>query len=107
MADFAVTRHLAGGVLHVTVTGEVDMATSDQLAAATHDAVVTERLAGIVVDLGQVTFLDSSGIRALVVEHEFAQRHGVSYHVTNPSTVVRRVLEVTGVLALLSGRTGS
>lgn len=102
MADFAITRHLVDGVLRVTVTGDVDMVTSDQLAAATHEAVTTERLAGIVVDLGQVTFLDSSGIRALVVEQEFARRHGVSYHVTNPSAVVRRVLEITGVLTLLS-----
>src|SRR5262245_61737895 len=80
----------------VAVAGEIDMATAPQLAAALEglDADVT-------VDLGGVSFLDSSGITVLVEAFQTARLAGHRFQARDETGIVRRALEVTGVDALL------
>jgi anti-anti-sigma factor len=59
-----------------------------------------------VVDLADVTFLDSVGIVALVTAHKKAAAAGQTLTVVNPRGVVRRVLDLTGVFPMLSGHDG-
>jgi anti-anti-sigma factor len=49
----------------------------------------------VVLDLGGVTFLDSSGVRALI---RLRQRHGERLRLGELSAPVRRVLEIAGLL---------
>jgi anti-sigma B factor antagonist len=55
----------------------------------------------LVVDLGQLTFLGSHGIRALLLGRRAAEQHGCRYRVTNPSGTVLRVLEITDLIEFL------
>lgn len=57
--DLASTQ--ADGVLVVSVTGEVDLTNADAMEAAVESAATP----AVVLDLSDVTFLDSSGIRAI------------------------------------------
>ena len=57
----------------------------------------------LVVDLSQVTFLDSTGIRALVDAEQALARRGGRLVVRGASGVVRRCLDVTGVLERFGG----
>jgi len=50
-----------------------------------------------------VTFLDSSGISALVKDRTAADAVGTGFQIRNLPPVVRRVLEVTGSLDYLGG----
>lgn len=101
---FAVNRHgLAAGVVRLEVAGEVDMLVSAELTAAQLRAIEDPFVAGVVVDLDQVTFLDSTGIGALVAGMRAAHRRGIPFTVSNPNRMVRSVLELTGVLGPLSG----
>jgi anti-sigma B factor antagonist len=52
-----------------------------------------------------VTFLDSSGIRTLLNGHTGAGERGVAFRVVNPRDIVRRVLDITGVLDMLTDGT--
>jgi anti-anti-sigma factor len=62
-----------------------------------HDAVAeltaAEREGEAIIDLGGVTFIDSSGLRALVK----VKRTHPAVRVTNPTANVVRLLEVTGL----------
>lgn len=49
----------------------------------------------LVVDARGVTFMDSSGINALVKARERAERLGGSLHVVSDARCVRRLMEVT------------
>jgi anti-sigma B factor antagonist len=97
-----ISSAAAAGVVRVAVTGEIDMATSQALATALREAVRTEDAKEVEVDLSGVTFMDSSGIRALVMSQGYATEHGVTLYATNPHPHVRRVLEITGLLTLLT-----
>jgi anti-anti-sigma factor len=94
----------AGDPVVVTVGGEVDLGNSASLAAAIGEALEQDAVSSVEVDLGAVTFLDSSGIAALLKGRRLADDAGVDYRVTGMHGIVRQVLELTGVLDHLTGR---
>jgi anti-sigma B factor antagonist len=102
MTDFSITEQASGGMLRLDVSGEVDLATGEELAAAIRGAITSGTHVLLTIDLDRVTFLDSMGINVLVAGRRLADEHGVAYLVTNPNGLVHQVLEITGVLQHLS-----
>ena len=90
----------------VIVAGDVDLATAPAVDTAIEAAAGLSEVSAITVDLSQVTFLDSSGISMLLRGRRVAEEHALDYQVIGARGVVLTVLEVTGVWAHLSGRTG-
>jgi anti-anti-sigma factor len=89
MNDFEV--HVdAEGVLWVS--GELDMAVSDQLVATATSGV--DGRARVVLDLSKVGFLDSSGIRAIL---EISRSTARPVILRSPAPNVRRVLSLAGI----------
>jgi anti-sigma B factor antagonist len=82
----------ADGVPVIALRGELDFATAP-VADASLAPVLAEQPKRVVFDLTGVTFLDSSGIAVLVRSAQLAG----TVAVRNPSTVVRRVIECTGL----------
>jgi anti-sigma B factor antagonist len=82
--------------------GDVDFETAPELQAQILDLI--ERGARlVVVDLGAVTFLDSSGLRALVHGAQAIEAADGRLLVENASGAVARVLELTELIDRLSG----
>jgi two-component system chemotaxis response regulator CheB len=96
------TRPNGGGVTHLAVTGELDMATTDELAKAISHAAAPLDTTRVIVDLANVTFCDSTGIAVLVRAQAEAAEHHTVVQIANPQRAVRRVLEVTCVLDALT-----
>jgi anti-sigma B factor antagonist len=80
--------------------GELDMATTPRLKkhlttlARTHKGLV-------VIDLRQLTFLDSTGTAALVAADSYARRDGWSPAIVKGPPQVQRVLEICGLTEVL------
>ncbi len=86
----------APGIAVVRPTGDVDAYTSGRLRAALHEAVGgSARL--VVVDLTDVTFIDSSGLGALVGAHRRMLEAGGVLRVVRPPQTVGRAFELTGL----------
>jgi anti-sigma B factor antagonist len=103
----SVSSHRSDGVLTVTVAGEVDLSTGAAVQRAIWDAVETEGVREVHLDLSDVSFLDSSGIALLLHGRRSADERGLGYRVTGAQGMVRQVLEMTGVWGHLSGEAGS
>ena len=89
-----------GGVHRLTPVGELDLATAPLLESA-FDAVVRDDDAGmIVVDLTEVTFMDSTGIH-LLLRMRGACVDVDRLRVVNGSPAVERILDLTGLRAHL------
>jgi anti-anti-sigma factor len=84
----------------VAVAGEMDLATSGPLGSALTEVLET-RPRTVRIDLAEVSFLDSSGIRCLVEVAERAAGVGSHLVVRNPTPMVLRVFEICGVDELL------
>ena len=96
------SRWLSPGVAQIAVAGEIDLATTEQLQANLLDVISTGLAHRIEVDLDGVTFMDCSGLSVFVVARGAAARAGCRLQITKPQPIVRRVLEMTGLLAILT-----
>jgi anti-sigma B factor antagonist len=84
------------GVATVAVSGDVDIANADALKA-TVASVVADAPERLVFDLSDLRFIDSAGIAVLL----YATEYGAAVELLNPSPAVRRVVELTGLTAVL------
>jgi anti-sigma B factor antagonist len=82
----------------VRIRGEVDMSHEEELRGELRTAVATEPK-GIVVDLTECEFIDSSGVRALLLSREAQHSEDGAEHlaVAASSEQILRILSVMGV----------
>jgi len=81
--------------------GELDMATAPQLDQRILAAMRDRRSGHVVVDLEEVEFMDSAGLRMLLTASAVARTNGNRLLLRRPARAVRRLLEVTGTGPLL------
>jgi anti-sigma B factor antagonist len=84
----------------VTVAGEIDCSTAPGLTACI-DSLLAAEPREVVVDLTEVTFLDSAGLHALVSAHARATAAGARLRVLVATRAVLRPIEVTGLWDVL------
>jgi anti-sigma B factor antagonist len=82
----------------VAIAGDLDAQSAPAL-----DLVLGANDEAIRLDLSQVTFMDSAGVNVLVHHRRRQIEHGSAVQIVAMSRCVRRVLEITGLLALFSG----
>ena len=92
-----------GADSHIAVSGELDIASAGALEAEVARAEATDAQR-IVVDLGAVGFIDSSGLRALLAVDARSRRDGDRLRLRNPSPAVEQVLRITGADRMLRFR---
>ncbi|MGH8883932.1 MAG: ANTAR domain-containing protein [Egibacteraceae bacterium] len=86
-----------GKILIASLAGEVDLAYAEPLQQSILQAAVGQP-AGVVLDVGDVTYLDSAGVRLLFLTHrEFKRRRIPLVAVLPRVPAVRRTLEIAEV----------
>ncbi len=92
---------LAGQRVVVTVAGEIDMSTAEALAEALESVPAGTR--AVVVELTNVSFLDSSALNVLVRSQRHLADRGIPMSVVSPSGgAVHKVFEITRLAASLN-----
>lgn len=100
---FAANREVdAGGQDVLVVTGDVDLATAPELVAAADLLSRSEPDGALRLDLSGVTFLDSTGIGALLEIRRAAASAGTEVLVVGRSAAVDRVFAVAGITDLFA-----
>ena len=94
-----VTTSSEEDVTVVTVIGVLDAASLTDVSTALTDAQRGSRR--VIVDLSEVTFMDSRGLGALLAANERSREGAAPIAVYKPSDPVRRLLEVSGVRRIL------
>jgi anti-anti-sigma factor len=84
----------------VRLVGELDIATADSFSNQC-DELLAERVEHLVLDLRELTFMDSSGLRAIVRLHQAADRSTRVQIVDGPDHV-QRLFTITGLRGVLS-----
>jgi anti-sigma B factor antagonist len=94
--DLVITTDQVVGRSIVAVEGEVDIATAGEL-----DAALSAEIAGgrhdLVVDLSQVSFLDSTGLGVLIKALKRTREADGSLAVVTDSQRVLKVFRITGL----------
>ena len=100
MVFFHQIRSSPTGV-HLVLFGEIDLSVREDLRSVLAGVVVASQGATD-LDLHHVTYLDCSGVREFIRAHLDARERGHTLTVSRPRGVVRRVLELTGALTVLT-----
>jgi anti-sigma B factor antagonist len=95
--EFAISTSEVDGRAHLTLRGELDLATAPEL-----EQLLTQRIDAnqdVVIDLRGLEFMDSSGIRVLVAGHARAGRTGTQLFIVRPQpdSAVAKIVEVAGL----------
>lgn len=90
----------APGAQTIALTGEADLLGAPKLQAAFAD-VCSGEPGLIVLDLKNLTFIDSSGLHALVTGHQLCRARGHELKVIPGPANVQRLFEITGMNDIL------
>jgi anti-anti-sigma factor len=80
----------------VTVSGDIDIGTAPYLESKINEALALP-ISGVRIDLGDVTFFDSSGLHALLRAQSAANERGIAFALAAVPRDAMRVLELTGM----------
>lgn len=99
--ELEIGRRAEGGNHTLALAGELDLASAREL-----EQIVAELCAAdakrVTLDLSGVTFIDSSGLRALLGSREICAAHGHELLLSGCTDYVRQLLELTGLDSVLS-----
>jgi len=82
------------------VKGRIDAITSPELEKAVIEAL-NEKASGLIVNLADVDYMSSAGIRVLVLGSKTAISGSGLFYICSLQDSVRKVLEIVGFLPLL------
>jgi stage II sporulation protein AA (anti-sigma F factor antagonist) len=101
-AGLSIVSNTTDGVCVLTLAGEIDHHTGVELRQALDvpDGVRPR----IVVDLGRVTFMDSSGINIFIAAHHATSEAGGWLRLAAPTVSVMRTLQIVGVDTVIDCR---
>jgi anti-sigma B factor antagonist len=91
-------RHL--DTVIIRLYGEFDLS-SERGFGDELETLLAGETSTLVIDLRELTFMDSTGLRALISLHHMAGREGYDHAVLCGEGSVRRVLEETGLADVL------
>lgn len=90
------SSELDSGILGINLSGRMDSAGAQQIDMR-FTALTATRKVPVLVDMAEVTFLASIGIRTLVTNAKAQKRRGGAFVLYRPSAPVEEVLKSAGI----------
>ena len=94
---------VTAGHHHLAIVGELDMASAAELEAAV-EGLRSQTTTAITLDLSEVVFIDSTGLRAVLAGHKLCTQEGYAFNLIPGPPAVQRLFELTGLLDSLPFR---
>ncbi|MEZ4225382.1 MAG: STAS domain-containing protein [Polyangiaceae bacterium] len=95
---FELTQDLSDGVMHLTLSGQADVARAWDLRAALAEALAT--VDNVVLSL-EVDRMDASGVQLVMAAKRWVEARGGSASIKTADGAARAALGAAGVLAVL------
>ena len=103
MADFSIDERGGGEDVGLSLAGDLDMSATFQLEPVL-DRLLDSGPRELVLDLGGVSFVDSSGLGLLIATHERARDAGVEMAIAGARPEIQRVFRIAGLDGVLPVR---
>ena len=88
---------VTGNMVSAFLDGEIDHHTGKDLREQIDLAIEQHMPANLMLDFGNVTFMDSSGIGLVMGRYRNMQQFGGKVHILNPSPSITKVLRLAGM----------
>lgn len=96
-----VTGDKRGKTLYIKLSGEIDEYASSS-ARTKCDALIEETNAEkVIINLSEVTFMDSTGIGFLIGRYKKANRLSLPLYIEQPNFAADKILNLSGIYSLI------
>lgn len=102
MAAFSAHASMSGSQCDLALAGEVDLEVADALTEMARSRLADPGVWRLVIDLGTVTFMDSTALGALVAIRNAAGEMGKATALCNVPEGIHRLLVITGLDAVFA-----
>jgi stage II sporulation protein AA (anti-sigma F factor antagonist) len=97
-----IQHQVLDNTLVVTVAGELDLETAPRLRVLVDAELAHSGARNLLLDLAAVSFLDSSGLGAILGRYRTVAAAGGKMGIAGATTPVKRVLRLSGVAQIVS-----
>jgi anti-anti-sigma factor len=97
LPNFRIETIETGSGITIKLGGELDSATYEQLMSRFERLAARPRVPDLVLDLSEVSFIDSSGMRAVILIERSAGERGFALTILPPSEALTDLLRITGI----------
>jgi anti-sigma B factor antagonist len=98
--EFEIQTRKKGEVTILDLTGSLTVGPNEQALKQTVSDLTSQKDNRIVVNLGNVEFMDSSGIGALVKSYTTITQSGGKLKLLHPNKLIRQTLKITGLMGI-------
>ena len=90
----------------VYLDGEIDHHSASLIRVSIDDAIIHKKPSVLVLDFGNVTFMDSSGIGLVMGRYKLMKNLSGEVIIENAPRTIKKVMRMAGIEKLLSGKSG-
>jgi anti-anti-sigma factor len=101
LTPLEISHERRDDTLIVFLAGELDVMSQGQLALAVESAGIDGGVQTVIVDMGALDFMDSTGLKDIANLRLTSEQRGVQVMVHGARPQVRRVFEITGLTEFL------
>ena len=101
--DLTITKALSPEGVKFTIKGRIYSINAEELQKSLDEAL-NEKQFNIVVNMNQVDYMCSTGIRVILKTYMDAKKAGGKLEIENPSESVRNILKITALDQMLVQR---
>lgn len=93
----AVEIKVKGEVVTAYLSGELDHHTARDMRTAIDNAIELNMPTLLVLDFGEISFMDSSGIGLVMGRYRTLSRRGAALHITGTSPQIYKMMRLAGM----------
>ena len=88
-------------ILIATLSGELDHNSAEEVRVKIDDRIDRDNIEKVILDFSGVTFMDSSGIGAVLGRYKKLSNKGGALCITEPNKNVNRIFELAGLYKVI------
>jgi len=96
-----VTVKIKNDSLIVRLSGELDLVVAKEFRECVDKVLMDRPVRNLILDLSQVSFIDSSGLGALLGRYKLVQQKGGKMSIFGATPSVYRILELSGIMRII------
>ncbi|SMB95044.1 anti-anti-sigma regulatory factor, SpoIIAA [Desulfonispora thiosulfatigenes DSM 11270] len=87
--------------LIVKVSGELDLVVAKEFSESVDKVLQNKPIKSLILDLSMVSFIDSSGLGAILGRYKIIQQQGGKMSIFGAIPSVYRILELSGIMKII------
>ena len=85
----------------MTMSGELDESNAAYSKATLDDLFLSENFNQVIIDLSELTFMDSTGVGILIGRYKRLKQKNVPIYICNPSKHAEKIFNMTGLYNIM------